>query len=47
MRFGLAHVDFGTRDRLIKDSGKAFAERDATKKNLMAHRSGKRKDVAQ
>ena len=46
-RFGLVHVDFDSKKRLIKDNGKAFAEWNATKRNLMAPRSGKRKDVAQ
>lgn len=45
-RFGLVHVDFDTQKRTMKDSGKAFAELNATKARLVADSQEKRIDVA-
>ncbi len=45
-RFGLVHVDFDTQVRTMKDSGKAFAELNATKARLAAGCNERRTDAA-
>ncbi|MDJ0657084.1 MAG: GH1 family beta-glucosidase [Xanthomonadales bacterium] len=45
-RFGLVHVDFDTQERVIKDSGKAYANLNADKARIMASPREKRIDCA-